>query len=38
MKMAIIGMSKRTLAKTAESTITIKEEMLIRRRNMARHC
>ncbi len=36
MKMAIIGMPRKTLAKATKSTITIKQEMLVRRRNMAR--
>lgn len=36
--MSIIGMSRRFLAKVAELAITIKEEMLVRRRNIARHC
>jgi len=36
--MAIISMSQRTLAKMVESTIMIKEEMLIRRKNITRYC
>ncbi len=36
--MAIIGMTRRTLAKAAKSTITIKKEMLVRRRNMVKRC
>jgi hypothetical protein len=36
-KMAIISMSQRTLAKVVELTIMIEEEMLIRRKNIARY-
>jgi hypothetical protein len=35
--MAIIGTPQRTLAEVAKSTISIEEEMPIRRRNMVRH-
>jgi hypothetical protein len=35
--MAIIGMPQRTLAKMAKSSISIEEEMPIRKRNMVKH-
>jgi len=35
--MTIIGMPQRTLVEVVESTIVVEEEMLIRRRNMARY-
>jgi hypothetical protein len=37
MKMAIIGVSQRTLIEVAKLVIAIEEEMLVRRRNMARY-
>jgi hypothetical protein len=36
-KMEIIGMPRKTLAKVVELTIAIEEEMSIRKRNMARY-
>jgi hypothetical protein len=35
--MAIISMSRRTLAKVAKSTIMIEKEMLVRRNNITRY-
>ncbi len=38
MKMAIIGMPQKTLVKVAKLAIAIEEEMLVRRKNMAKYC
>jgi hypothetical protein len=37
-KMAIIGIPRRTLAEMVELTIVVEKEMPIRRRNMAKYC
>jgi hypothetical protein len=36
--MTVIGMPRRILATMAKSTIAIEEEMLVRRRIIARYC